>query len=444
MIYKMKSIFVYPKRYEEILAYLSIFLISLNNTLTYKQILGISIDRFLEIILFFLIFPFFKEYFFKYKAFLYFFLAVLLLCFFKLLILFFDDSNLSGDFESLARDLVRVFFFFIVFCLAFFSIKVLNLKAIKAYLIFTAPYFILAFMQSPITPFNEISFQIWRLFYESQLLVDNWYAEYLYRDYNRFHFLVRVIGPYSSPILLCYALIPAIIFSAFLYLQENKIKYYVWFIFLSAVAFFTLTRSLLLGTFLMILYLAFMQLYLKRDRWIVISQLITVLVAIPFLLTQFSELADFGRIVNLTDVFSGGSSRTIAWTSGFIALIENPFYFTAVDNYLPIFNEACMRSKNCFDEISMHNGFLRIGRDFSIFGLALTIILFGHLIYCSLNQRIFFKSFFIFSFLIFFIHTFFHNNTIFISEYSILIFLAFTYIFTYSKKISLTESIVHN
>ena len=443
MSYK-KSIFIFPKKYEEILAYISIFLISLNNTVTYKQILGISIDRFLEIILFFLIFPFIKEYFFKYRAFLYFFLTVLILCFFKLLILFFDDSNLSGDFESAARDLVRVFFFFIIFCLAFYAIKILDLMAIKAYLIFTAPYFILAFMQSPITPFNEISFQIWRLFYESQLLVDNWYAEYLYRDYNRFHFLVRVIGPYSSPILLCYALIPAIIFSAFLYLQENKIKYYVWFIFLSAVAFFTLTRSLLLGTVLMILYLAFMQLYLKRDRWIVISQLLTVLVAIPFLLTQFSELADFGRIVDLTDVFSGGSSRTIAWTSGFIALIENPFYFTAVDNYLPIFNEACMRSKNCFDEISMHNGFLRIGRDFSIFGLALTIILFGHLIYCSLNQRIFFKSFFIFSFLIFFIHTFFHNNTIFISEYSILIFLAFTYIFTYSKKIYLTESIVHN
>ena len=87
MSYK-KSIFIYPKKYEEILAYISIFLISLNNTLTYKQILGISIDRFLEIILFFLIFPFFKEYFFKYRAFLYFFLTVLILCFFKLLILF--------------------------------------------------------------------------------------------------------------------------------------------------------------------------------------------------------------------------------------------------------------------------------------------------------------------------------------------------------------------
>tara|TARA_Y200000002_G_scaffold157518_1_gene130276 strand:+ start:1830 stop:3161 length:1332 start_codon:yes stop_codon:yes gene_type:complete len=443
MSYK-KSIFIYPKKYEEILAYISIFLISLNNTLTYKQILGISIDRFLEIILFFLIFPFFKEYFFKYRAFLYFFLTVLILCFFKLLILFFDDSNLSGDFESAARDLVRVFFFFIIFCLAFYAIKILDLMAIKAYLIFTAPYFLLAFMQSPITPFNEFSFQIWSLFYESQLLVENWYAEFLYRDYNRFHFLVRVIGPYGSPTALCYALIPPIIFSAFLYLQEKKIKYYVWFIFLSSVAFLTLTRSLLLGTVLMILYLAFMQIYLRRDRWVVISQSIIVLATIPFLLTEFSELADFGRLVDLTDVFSGGSSRIIAWTSGFIALIENPFYFSAENNYLPLFNEACVRSKNCSDVISLHNGFLRIGRDFSIFGLALTLILFSHLIYCSLNQRIFFKSFYIFSFLIFFIHTFFHNNTIFISEYTILIFFAFTYIFTYSKKISLTESIVHN
>ena len=166
--------------------------------------------------------------------------------------------------------------------------------AIKAYLIFTAPYFLLAFMQSPITPFNEFSFQIWSLFYESQLLVENWYAEFLYKDYNRFHFLVRVIGPYGSPTALCYALIPPIIFSAFLYLQEKKIKYYVWFIFLSSVAFLTLTRSLLLGTVLMILYLAFMQIYLRRDRWVVISQSIIVLATIPFLLTEFSELADFG------------------------------------------------------------------------------------------------------------------------------------------------------
>ena len=117
----MLRVFKYQDRYEVLLAYFSLFLLSLNNTLVSYTIGGISIDRLLEIITFFLILPFIKKDFFSGKALS--FVSIFILCFVALrtLSLIFEVSAGATDLETLAREIVRVVIFLIFFALAYFG-----------------------------------------------------------------------------------------------------------------------------------------------------------------------------------------------------------------------------------------------------------------------------------------------------------------------------------
>lgn len=413
----------FSKKLEETLAVLAIFLITLNNTVTSFQILGVSIDRLAEIILFVIVFQYIKTYIFQYKDAYYFFLIICFFIFLKTFILLVESTFAYIDFETALRDIVRVLYFFIIFALAFFAFSILKLKALIFYLIFTAPYFLLAFSQHPLTPFTEFGFKIWEIFYINQLPETGPKdAGYLLRDYTTLGFLIRPVGPYESPIGLSYALLPAIIISAYVYFKTEKVRYYFLFIFLIVVGALTLTRSLIIGTFILFLYVSIAQLIFKRDRWILSLLLLSVF---PLSYFIFSNQEFFLRIIDLTDVFTTeGSPRMIAWQSGFISLIENPLYFNS-EGYLSLFNEGCKRSQDCWAIISMHNGFLRVGRDFSIFGLFIYLFFLGYLFYLSIevNEKSIFKGLYFIGIISYIIHCFFHNNTLFISEYSILIFI---------------------
>ncbi len=410
------------------LAIISIFLISLNNTLISLTILGITIDRFLEMLLFLFLLPFILKELVNNDSFFIFITLILIMIFLRTLILFFDASTGSLQLESILRDIVRVAMFVVFFSIAYFGLSELGSKGVKFFIILTAPYFLLAFMQHPITPLTELSAIIFENLYVGNLVQDTTNkGSYVFTEFKRLGHMFRPSGPYGSPIILSYSIIPVMALSLFMYIYEEKKTYYYWFLFLSMVAFLSLTRSLIAGTLFMFLCITFIQFFMKRDRWI---PLILALLSIPSFILVTEQIEFFNRIFSVSDVFGGGdlSERKVAWISGFMALMENPIYFISKD-YLEIFQSICLQNTNCRDFVSMHNGFLRVGRDFGLLGLVLYLALFLWIFFKCFKQLFPYNLIFSSCFIAYLVNTMFHNNTLFISEYAILMPIALLLLF---------------
>tara|TARA_B100000674_G_scaffold422206_1_gene374234 strand:+ start:60 stop:593 length:534 start_codon:yes stop_codon:yes gene_type:complete len=159
--------------------------------------------------------------------------------------------------------------------------------------------------------------------------------------------------------------------------------------------------------------------YLKRDRWVI---LFLFALSVPVSIFIIGQLEFFGRIFSFEDVWVGGdmSERQIAWLSGFLALFENPLSFNSMD-FTENFKFFCIQSTNCQNYISMHNGFLRIGRDFTLIGLCLYLFLLIWIFIKSNSLKLHINILFSSLFFAFLVNTFFHNNTLFVSEYMILL-----------------------
>ena len=373
-------------------------------------------------LVFLLLLPYFFKEFLNNQSFYIFTLIILLMIFFRTFIVIFDISNDSTDLETILRELMRVFIFLIFYLLAHYSFSRLGIQGVIFFIIITSPYVLLAFIQHPLTPFSDLSYSIHQNFYSGNMVQDLTSRGSYLEQFSKNKFLIRPSGPYGGPIILSYALIPIMAMSLYAYIHEQKKRYYFWFIFVLVVSFLTLTRSLILGSVIMFLSITFIQLYLKRDRYI-LAILLLSLITIAIIMSGQLEL--FNRIISFSDVLAGDglSERQVAWLSGFMALIENPLYFNS-SHYSEIFKSFCHESSNCLNQISMHNGFLRVGRDFSLFGLLVYLGLLLWLFYLSV-KRPFPYSLIFCSFLIAYLaNTFFHNNTLFISEYGILVPIA--------------------
>ena len=416
---------------QKVLAYFCIFLLSLNNTLISVNLAGITLDRLLEMMVFIVLLPYFFKELLNNQSFYIFTLIILLMIFLRTLMVFFDVSNSSINFEVIIRDIIRVLIFLIFYLLAHYSFSKLGNQGVTFFLIITSPYVLLAFIQHPLTPFSDISYSIHQNFYSGNMVQDITSTGSYLEQFAKAGFLIRPSGPYGGPIILSYALIPIMALSLYAYVYQEKKIYYFWFLCVLMVSFLTLTRSLILGSAFMFLSITFIQLYLKRDRYILF---IFLFLLVPVVMLISGELETFNRIFSLSDVFNqdGLSERQVAWLSGFIALIENPVYFNA-DHYLEIFSSFCSKSSNCMDFISMHNGFLRVGRDFSLFGLIIYLGLWSWIFYVSLKQLFPYNILFISFFVAYLTNTMFHNNTLFISEYAILVPIALLFFFDKSE-----------
>tara|TARA_B100001250_G_scaffold84532_1_gene69881 strand:+ start:22775 stop:24082 length:1308 start_codon:yes stop_codon:yes gene_type:complete len=410
------------------LAIFSIFLVSLNNTLISVSILGITIDRLLEMFLFLILLPFIFKELINNDSFFIFMVIILIMIFFRTVILFLDASTGTTELESILRDIVRIVMFAIFFSLAYFGLLKLGSKGIALFIFLTSPYFLLAFMQHPITPLTEVGAIITENLYLGNMIQDSTNkGGYIYTEFKRLGHMIRPSGPYGSPIILSYSIIPVMALSLFMYIYEEKKIYYFWFLFLSVVAFLSLTRSLIVGTFLMLLCITLIQFILRRDRWM---PAVLTLLSIPIFIFVSDQIEFFNRIFSFSDVFGGEdlSVRQVAWISGFMALMENPIYFISED-YLEIFQSMCLQNTNCIDFVSMHNGFLRVGRDFGLLGLILYLALFSWIFFKCFKQLFPYNLLFGICFIAYLTNTMFHNNTLFISEYSVLILIALLFLF---------------
>ena len=402
------------------LAYCVVIIIGLNNTLISQTVVGITIDRLLEMAIFLLLLPIVVRDALRDRNLLIFAILVLFLVALKSFVLLNESAIAYMSLDTVLRDIVRILVFFVIFYLFYFCLKFLGLRAIDVLLIVTAPFFLLAFIQHPVTPFTDIGIEITQNLFSGNFIQDTTNkGGYVYADLLKQGFMIRPTGPYGSPIILSYQLIPIMGLTLYMYLVKKNLLYYFWFLFLFLVSFLTLTRSLIMAASVIFLSICFLQMYLKRDRWII---LFLFSLSIPVSILVIGQLEFFGRIFSFGDFLVEGdmSERQIAWLSGLLGLFENPLSFNSSD-FSENFKSLCTQSTNCQNYISMHNGFLRVGRDFTLIGLCLYLFLLIWIFIKSNSLNLHLKILFSSLFFAFLVHTFFHNNTLFISEYMILL-----------------------
>ena len=402
------------------LAYFVAIIIGLNNTLISQTIAGITIDRLLEMAIFLLLLPIIVRDALRNRTLFIFAIIVFFLVALKSVVLINESAIANMVLDSVLRDIVRILVFFVIFYLFYFCLKILGTRAIDILLVVTAPFFLLAFIQHPVTPFTNIGLEITENLFSGNFIQDTTNkGGYVYADLLKQGFMIRPTGPYGSPVILSYQLIPIMGLTLYMYIMKKNLIYYFWFLFLFLVSFLTLTRSLILASSVIFLSICFLQMYLKRDRWVI---LFLFALSVPVSIFIIGQLEFFGRIFSFEDVLVGGdmSERQIAWLSGFLALFENPLSFNSMD-FTENFKFFCIQSTNCQNYISMHNGFLRIGRDFTLIGLCLYLFLLIWIFIKSNSLKLHINILFSSLFFAFLVNTFFHNNTLFVSEYMILL-----------------------
>ena len=210
------------------LAYCVVIIIGLNNTLISQTVVGITIDRLLEMAIFLLLLPIVVRDALRDRNLLIFAILVLFLVALKSFVLLNESAIANMSLDTVLRDIVRILVFFVIFYLFYFCLKFLGLRVIDVLLIVTAPFFLLAFIQHPVTPFTDIGIEITQNLFSGNFIQDTTNkGGYVYADLLKQGFMIRPTGPYGSPIILSYQFIPIMGLTLYMYLVK-KICYIIF------------------------------------------------------------------------------------------------------------------------------------------------------------------------------------------------------------------------
>ncbi len=382
------------------------------------KISGIDISRVLQVAVFiFLI----KSFYFDInnnkalRTIFYFFIVMLLFLSLKMFVTTFYFNDLDMD---IFFDAIRLILMMVSLYLTYYIIKK-DMKYLNLILIFNLPIMLVAFFQFQMFPFSDIAWDIKFDYFNYQRVT--FHGEGTLETNNSFR--QRVIGLYATSIPLSYILVTNMIIGLYLYLKTNSKIYLLYFLFLGITSFFTLTRSVVLAFFILLIYVGYIGLVkssLKKKIYTII--IITVLSFASLFLLGESE----GKLDRLSS--SEGKSATgrlpLAIT-GAVALIKYPFGITDA-KYDEVKKEMyqVLRHPNVL-KFTSHNGLLNVGFTYTVFGL-LYFIYFIFKMKKVLKQYLSPKmmQFFIVGTFAYFAHGLFHNNFIFVVEFYILIVLA--------------------
>lgn len=342
----------------------------------------------------------------------------LLLCV-KIFVIFVLESNTD---VSILKDFVRLVFIICPFYLVYYLLSK-GIKIIELILIFNFPIMLIAFFQAGITPFTDIAWDIkWNIFGANSHGIEDtpWFRD-------------RVTGIYSTSIPLAYAITTNIILASYLFIKTRHNIYILYFFFLGTISFFSLTRSVLLSWLIMLIYLGYKTFMIKG----VMRKLVGIVMLSSLIfygVSIYSKNSDtFDRVTNV----KGGSAegRVPLALTGIYTLVQHPFGVSEVDYELAkkeMYNIFHVENILIYDS---HNGFLNIGFEYTSFGII--VLIFYFMILKRLMQNYFSKElqrFFIVAFFVYFANGIFHNNFIFIQNFSALTILS---VFAYEYEIAM-------
>nr|WP_298927254.1 O-antigen ligase family protein [uncultured Allomuricauda sp.] len=417
--------------------YLIAVLLALDNVFVSKRIGFLSVDRLLEILIFFL---FFKQFIAEFKANFFFkrfnqFLIAFICLKFLMNLKFIIVGNI--DLLVLIKDAFKGFTFIIY---AFLFVVLLK-KGTKYLRIITWVHLgilIFSLLHHPLSPIageiqefkktlltsNSASMQSADLSNE-EIYIEHGYA-------NRF----RLSGPFAFAITFSYFAITSFILNLFLFMKTNKKFYLLVLGLLVITAFLSQTRSLILGIF--IISAAYILLIKNTGARYKFRLFVASIFSFLALLAVFNSISSIDSRITSTDGTGGGSdNRPLLWTTGIMAVVENPFGVTDAE-YDVTRREMFERyGDSSLLHLTSHNGLINVGFQYTFFGYILfaffSYFLYKHAITLPKSYKILFVS----SLLGYLVHTSFHNNFILYADYPFLIILM---LIGYSEQILETKN----
>jgi hypothetical protein len=332
----------------------------------------------------------------------------LLLCL-KIFVIFVFEAEID---MSLFKDLIRLPFIIFPFYLVFYLMN-RGVKIVQLLLLINFPIMLVAFFQAQITPFTDLAWDLkFNTFGANSVGIDDtpW-------------FRARVTGLYPTSITLAYALVSNIILSSYLYVKSRNSLYLLYFFFLGLICFLSLTRSAVLSWAIMLLYLGYKSLMVESLIQKVVAAGVLSALLLYGLNVYTENISTFSRVTSTEDKSAEG--RIPLALTGIYTLAHYPLgisetsYSAAKKEMFDIFHVANILI------YESHNGFINIGFEYTLFGLfffALYLWLLHSMIKKHFSKEL--QGFFRVSFFAYAANAFFHNNIIFIQDFSALSVLA--------------------
>tara|TARA_R100001369_G_scaffold85726_1_gene119631 strand:- start:4436 stop:5728 length:1293 start_codon:yes stop_codon:yes gene_type:complete len=396
-------------------------LLAVDNVFIRFRIGGLSYDRLLEFILFFVFFkvylsetienPFFK----KWNRFIILFALLQLVINFNLAIWG------KIDFEVVYTDFVKCFSF-LVYSFLFLLLVKKDIKYINIILFVHFLICIFAFLQHPLSPIASQMMEIKKMLYStgnaedilSKLGLEETYVEGGFA--NRF----RLSGPFNSSISFSYFAISSFILNLYMYLRFKK-KIYIFFLgtlFIASVL--SQTRSLLLAEICLVFgYMFFAP--SKRQSIIKLVMVAGALAAIIFVYVG-QDMLSTGES-RITKISSKGDNRPLLWLTGIYTVIKHPFGITEQE-YVEARKEMFVAfGDRGILQLAAHNGLINVGFHYSIFGYVLFFFFVLFLLRQINELEPKYVIFFRLTLFAYLIQASFHNNFILSSDYPYLMIL---------------------
>lgn len=386
---------------------------------------GISYDRLLEFVFFFILF---KDFIHELKINAFFrkwCRIILLLATIQFLFKLYLSIIGELDFEFVYTPLVKCFSF-IVFSFLFVILAKQGVKYLNIIVFIHVLILAFAFLQHPLSPIADQMLELKKLLYtsaESERIAQDLTREetYITGGYgDRF----RLAGPFANTINFSYFAFTSFVLNLFLFLKYKKRPYLLILILLFIASLLSQTRSLLLAEIFVVFgYLFFAP--LRKHFFYKIGIVFGALVLAVTIYTASDALLQ-GSSSRLASINSAGNTdhRPLLWATALYAVASNPFGLTQA-NY-QVAREEMFR---IFGHPSVlyqwpHNGLINVGFHYTFFGYFIFMFLAALLL--KTIKRIEQKNmvtFFRLALIGYIIHTSFHNNFILESDYQFLMIL---------------------
>ncbi|MFK7971193.1 MAG: hypothetical protein AB8F95_12535 [Bacteroidia bacterium] len=408
----------YPRESTALVTVLGL-LVGVNNIFIGYKFAGVSYDRLVEIVLFIFLFRTFIR---SMRDSGVFRMMILVLIVFGIMRQVGDigvwAQGQTVTLEAFARTFVKSFTYVIFFFFVFEGLKRNPVRFLHAYLLVVFAAGLLAFFQSPITPFTSEAWNIKLTYFGANIQSDAFQeGQSLNAEMAEQLLGIRVAGPYQYSIVYSYALFPALAVSVYLFLARRKSAYLFLFLFFGVVASMTLTRSLFLSAVVILIPL----MSRLKIQYYILGAAAGIFLFFYFGLGTALDILLNSRLSNLTN--DEGAHRNLLALCGIVAVLRFPFGITNKDYDLVRQEFYEHYGKVSIRDLPSHNGFVNLGFHFTILGyfIFLAWLMLARWYYRNIRKQV--KRFFLFALLAYMAHTSFHNGFVFIGDYNVLVVL---------------------
>jgi hypothetical protein len=381
---------------------------------------GISYDRLLEFLLFFILFKAYLDYLIKDTFFRIWNYIIVLLALLQLSSNIRLVINNESEFDIIYIELVKCFSY-IVFSFLFYYLLKNKPQYINIIVGLHVLTVVFGFLLHPFSPFALEMIEVKNVLfssldptkYSSKISTEEAYIAggYLER--------LRLSGPFLSSIRFSYFAYSSFALSFYLYIKSNKRVYIITLLLIFLASVLSQTRSLLLAELVLTFGYIFFNPSIKAPLYKI--GLVSTMVVLTGLL-YFGKDIFLPDNVRVTKISSQGQSdsRPLLWLTGIEAVIYNPFGVSASE-YSEIKQVAYYQyGHRDILHLSSHNGPINVGFHYTILGYMVIFYLILFLLKYINKMQDKFGVFFKLILVGYLIHTFFHNDFIFNSDYLIL------------------------